>query len=236
MRARASSIAWRRSAATAGAYDRWLGSQRWLPEFVRAVYQANFAGFTIWDITDPANPVMVSATKCCATAVTWPKLCADTLRLREGGVGAQYWSVFVESATQKTHTSLHEAMREFDVAELDLIGRLLPLRTAHDGFRLRADLPPDLERRTGLGADVLHGSARMQLGQDEPAALLHLEHTEVGDDQVVGARVQRRQTLAHHVGAGEGNEQHHHGRPARHLHPRPVTEGGEIRRARHAHS
>jgi membrane dipeptidase len=45
-----------------------------------------------------------------------PKLCADIPRLREGGVGAQYWSVFVESATQNTHTSLHEAMREFDVA------------------------------------------------------------------------------------------------------------------------
>jgi membrane dipeptidase len=47
---------------------------------------------------------------------TQPTLCADIPRLREGCVGAQYWSVFVESATQKTHTSLHEAMREFDVA------------------------------------------------------------------------------------------------------------------------
>ena len=45
-----------------------------------------------------------------------PTLCADIPRLREGGIGAQYWSVFVESATQRTHTSLHEAMREFDVA------------------------------------------------------------------------------------------------------------------------
>jgi membrane dipeptidase len=45
-----------------------------------------------------------------------PTLCADIPNLREGRVGAQYWSVFVESATQKTHTSLHEAMREFDVA------------------------------------------------------------------------------------------------------------------------
>jgi len=45
-----------------------------------------------------------------------PTLCADVPRLREGCVGAQYWSVFVESATQRTHTSLHEAMREFDVA------------------------------------------------------------------------------------------------------------------------
>ena len=45
-----------------------------------------------------------------------PTLCADIPSLREGRVGAQYWSIFVESATQKTHTSLHEAMREFDVA------------------------------------------------------------------------------------------------------------------------
>ena len=45
-----------------------------------------------------------------------PTLCADLPRLREGRVGAQYWSVFVESATQRTHTSLHEALREFDVA------------------------------------------------------------------------------------------------------------------------
>lgn len=42
-------------------------------------------------------------------------LCADIPRLRAGCVGAQYWSVFVESATQNTHTSLHEALREFDV-------------------------------------------------------------------------------------------------------------------------
>ena len=45
-----------------------------------------------------------------------PTLCADVPRLREGCVGAQYWSVYVESATQVTHTSLHESMREFDVA------------------------------------------------------------------------------------------------------------------------
>ncbi len=45
-----------------------------------------------------------------------PKLCADVPSLRAGRVGVQYWSVFVESATQKTHVSLHEALREFDVA------------------------------------------------------------------------------------------------------------------------
>jgi membrane dipeptidase len=45
-----------------------------------------------------------------------PTLCADVPRLRQGCVGAQYWSVWVASATQKTHSSLHEAVREFDVA------------------------------------------------------------------------------------------------------------------------
>ena len=45
-----------------------------------------------------------------------PTLCGDVPRLREGGVGAQYWSVWVASSTQKSHTSLHEALREFDVA------------------------------------------------------------------------------------------------------------------------
>lgn len=45
-----------------------------------------------------------------------PTLCADIPRLREGCVGAQYWSVWVDSATQRTHTSLHEALREFDAA------------------------------------------------------------------------------------------------------------------------
>ena len=43
-------------------------------------------------------------------------LCADIPRLREGCVGAQYWAVFVESSTQVSHTSLHESIREFDVA------------------------------------------------------------------------------------------------------------------------
>jgi membrane dipeptidase len=43
-------------------------------------------------------------------------LCADIPRLREGHVGAQYWAVFSESDTMKTHTSLREAIREFDVA------------------------------------------------------------------------------------------------------------------------
>lgn len=45
-----------------------------------------------------------------------PALCADVPRLREGGVGAQYWSVYVPSSTMNSHTALHEALRGFDVA------------------------------------------------------------------------------------------------------------------------
>jgi membrane dipeptidase len=44
-----------------------------------------------------------------------PTLCGDVPRLREGRVGAQYWSVWVASSKQKNHTSLHEALREFDI-------------------------------------------------------------------------------------------------------------------------
>lgn len=47
--------------------------------------------------------------------VVHPELCADIPRLRQGGVGAQYWSVFTDSANMKTNRSLHEALREFDV-------------------------------------------------------------------------------------------------------------------------
>jgi len=47
--------------------------------------------------------------------VVHPELCADIPRLREGGVGAQYWSVYTDSANMKTNRSLHEALREFDV-------------------------------------------------------------------------------------------------------------------------
>jgi membrane dipeptidase len=47
--------------------------------------------------------------------VAHPELCADVPRLREGGVGAQYWSVYTASANMKTNRSLHEALRELDV-------------------------------------------------------------------------------------------------------------------------
>jgi membrane dipeptidase len=47
--------------------------------------------------------------------VVHPELCADVPRLRQGGVGAQYWSVFTEASNMKANRSLHEALREFDV-------------------------------------------------------------------------------------------------------------------------
>ena len=65
-------------------------------------------------------------------------LSADVPRLIEGGVGAQYWSVFVESSTMTTHTALHEALREFDVT-LRLIRsqpKLELARTADDIERI----------------------------------------------------------------------------------------------------
>ena len=73
-----------------------------------------------------------------------PTLCADVPRMREGRIGAQYWSIFVESATQKSHTSLHEALREFDVA----------LRFIQS--------TPDLEQaRTAEDIDRIHKSGRI---------------------------------------------------------------------------
>ncbi|HEX6008125.1 MAG TPA: hypothetical protein VFY80_09190, partial [Burkholderiales bacterium] len=50
------------------------------------VYQANFAGFTIWDITDPANPVMMSATKC-ITSQGDPTIYENLLFLSAEGAG-----------------------------------------------------------------------------------------------------------------------------------------------------
>ncbi len=64
-----------------------------------------------------------------------PRLCADVPALREGRVGAQYWSVFVESSTQGTHVALHEALREFDVAL-----RLIRSQPAFEQARTAADI------------------------------------------------------------------------------------------------
>jgi membrane dipeptidase len=47
--------------------------------------------------------------------VVQPELCADIPRLREGRVGAQYWSVYTPTSNMKANRSLYEALREFDV-------------------------------------------------------------------------------------------------------------------------
>jgi membrane dipeptidase len=72
--------------------------------------------------------------------VAQPQLSADIPRLREGGVGAQYWAVYTDSGNMKANRSLHEALREFDVVlrlvrsrpELELA------RSADDIERIRA--------------------------------------------------------------------------------------------------
>src|SRR5690606_29410998 len=50
------------------------------------VYQANFAGFTIWDIADPANPVAVSAVRC-TTSQGDPTIYGTLLFLSGEGAG-----------------------------------------------------------------------------------------------------------------------------------------------------
>ncbi|MFN8573742.1 MAG: hypothetical protein U0132_16925 [Gemmatimonadaceae bacterium] len=50
------------------------------------IYQANFAGFMIWDITDPANPVLASATKC-ITSQGDPTIVGNLLFLSAEGAG-----------------------------------------------------------------------------------------------------------------------------------------------------
>lgn len=50
------------------------------------VYQANFAGFTIWDIRDPAKPVMLSAVRC-ITSQGDPTIYGNLLFLSAEGPG-----------------------------------------------------------------------------------------------------------------------------------------------------
>lgn len=44
-----------------------------------------------------------------------PDFHTDIPRLKEGGVGAQFWSVYVPSETAKTKTSAHEVMEQIDL-------------------------------------------------------------------------------------------------------------------------
>ena len=96
-------------------------------------------------------------------AAVQAQLCADMPRLLEGGVGAQYWAVFVESSTMSTHTALHEALREFDVT----------LRFIRSQPRLElARTADDIERihRAGRIASLL-GVEGGHMIEQSPAAL-----------------------------------------------------------------
>jgi membrane dipeptidase len=107
-----------------------------------------------------------------------PQLCADLPRLREGRVGAQFWSVWVDAKHMKTRTSLHEALREFDVLHA-LLARYPDLELA-----LTAD---DVER--------IHGSGRI-------ASLIGVEGGHMIQDSLAVLRVfarlgARYMTLTH---------------------------------------
>ena len=96
-------------------------------------------------------------------AVRQPTLCADVPSLREGRVGAQYWSIFVESATQDKHVSLHEAMREFDVA--------LRVIASHKDFE-QARTADDIDRIRRAGRIAcLMGVEGGHMIENSPAAL-----------------------------------------------------------------
>jgi membrane dipeptidase len=94
-----------------------------------------------------------------------PALCADVPRLRQGCVGAQYWSVWVASATQKTHTSLREALREFDVA-----------------LRLIRSQPDFEQARTADDIERIHKSGKI-------ACLIGVEGGHMIEDSLAALRV-----------------------------------------------
>ena len=107
-----------------------------------------------------------------------PSLCADVPRLREGCVGVQYWSVFVPSATQNTHTSLHESIREFDIA-----------------LRIIRSQPAFEQARTADDIERIHKAGRI-------ACLLGVEGGHMMEDSLAALRIfyelgARYMTLTH---------------------------------------
>jgi membrane dipeptidase len=95
--------------------------------------------------------------------VRQPTLCADVPSLRAGRVGAQYWSIFVESATQRTRVSLHEGLREFDVAL-----RIIQGQRSFEQARTAADI--ERIHRAGKIACLL-GVEGGHMIENSPAAL-----------------------------------------------------------------
>lgn len=96
------------------------------------------------------------------------RLSADLPRLRQGGVGAQFFSIFAPSETMLAGTALHEAMRELDLA-LRFIER-------YDGFEL------------ALTADDVERIFR----QGKVAAMLGLEGGHMIEDSLANLRIFQR--------------------------------------------
>ena len=78
-----------------------------------------------------------------------PGLHTDIERLRRGGVGAQFWSIYVPAETDRTGTALHETLEQ-----IDLVHRMV--RRYPDAFEL-AYTADDVERiqRAGKIASLL---------------------------------------------------------------------------------
>ena len=124
--------------------------------------------------------------------VVQPELCADIPRLREGGVGAQYWSVYTDSANMKTNRSLHEALREFDVVlrlvrsrpELELARSADDIERIHRAGRIASLIGVE-------GGHMIEGSlAVLRVFQELGARYLTLTHW---DTRRVGGRGHRPQ-------------------------------------------
>ena len=107
-------------------------------------------------------------------AVRQPTLCADVPALREGRVGAQYWSIFVESATQNdtclaargaarvrrrlriiaSHTDFEQARTADDIERIRRAGRIACLMGVEGGHMIE-NSPAALRVFHALGARYL---------------------------------------------------------------------------------
>lgn len=65
------------------------------------VYQANFAGFTIWDITDPAKPAIASVVEC-ITSQGDPSIVGNLLFLSAEGWGTAMTAARAACRTPRT--------------------------------------------------------------------------------------------------------------------------------------
>lgn len=68
-------------------------------------------------------------------SVRHPELCADVPAMRAGRLGAQYWSVYVDSSTQERGVALHEGLRQFDV-----VARMIRATPAFEQAHSAADI------------------------------------------------------------------------------------------------